>query len=57
MTADDGRWMLTTNNGRLTKDDRRWTMDDGRLTTTMTTQQSNRAWEMDEEDGGSNERR
>jgi hypothetical protein len=36
MTADDGRWMLTTNNGRLTKEDRRWTMDDGQWTTMMT---------------------
>jgi hypothetical protein len=27
--VDDGRRMLTTNDGRLTKDDRQWKMDDG----------------------------
>jgi len=33
---DGGQWTMDTNNGRLMKDDRRWTMDDGRWTTTMT---------------------
>jgi hypothetical protein len=36
MTAGDGQQMLKTNNGWLTKDDRRWTMDDGRWRTTTT---------------------
>jgi len=52
MTAGDGRRMLTTNNGRLTKDDRRWMIDDVRWTTTMTLTNT-----MNKEDGGSDKRR
>jgi hypothetical protein len=55
LTMDDGRW--TMDDGRWTMDDGRWTMDDGQWRTTITTtQQSNSAWETEEEDGVSNER-
>jgi hypothetical protein len=53
-TMDDGRW--TMDDGRWMMDDGRWTMDDGGPQLQLTTQQSNSAWETEEEDGGSNER-
>jgi hypothetical protein len=50
-TAMDGeRWKTDTDDGQ-------WAMDDGQWRTTITTtQQSNSAWETEEEDGGSNKR-
>ena len=50
--TDGKRWTTETDDGR-------WTMDDGRWrwrTTIATTQQSNSAWETEEEDGGSDKR-
>jgi hypothetical protein len=48
--ANDGRRILTMDDGQ-------WTMDDGRWRTTITaTQQSNSAWETEEEDGVSDKR-
>jgi hypothetical protein len=50
MTTDGKQWTTDTDDGR-------WTMDDGRWRTTITTtQQSNSAWETEEEDGVSDER-
>ena len=54
-TMDDGCWWLTMDDWRKTIDDVQWMMDDGRPR--WQTQQSNRTWETDEEDGSSNEQR